>query len=88
MTKVEISKKVFNDVYLPYIDNKDRYLIFYGGGSSRKELFYSSEIFVSMFKQKDEPISSKTNRKVKQRFYICFISSSYKRLEFKSTIQH
>ena len=35
MTKVEISKKVFNDVYLPYLDNTDRYLVFYGGGSSR-----------------------------------------------------
>ena len=29
---IKISKKVFNDVYLPYLDNTDRYLIFYGGG--------------------------------------------------------
>ena len=36
---IKISKKVFNDVYLPYLDNEDRYLIFYGGGSSGKSYF-------------------------------------------------
>lgn len=36
---IKISKKVFNDVYLPYLDNYDRYLIFYGGGSSGKSYF-------------------------------------------------
>ena len=36
---IKISKKVFNDVYLPYLENWDRYLIFYGGGSSGKSYF-------------------------------------------------
>ena len=36
---IKISKKVFNDVYLPYLDNEDRYLLFYGGGSSGKSYF-------------------------------------------------
>ena len=36
---IKISKKVFNDVYLPFLDNDDRYLIFYGGGSSGKSYF-------------------------------------------------
>ena len=36
---IRISKKVFNDVYLPYLDNEDRYLLFYGGGSSGKSYF-------------------------------------------------
>ena len=36
---IRISKKVFNDVYLPFLDNWDRYLIFYGGGSSGKSYF-------------------------------------------------
>ena len=36
---IKISKKVFNDVYLPYLDNIDRYLVFYGGGSSGKSYF-------------------------------------------------
>lgn len=29
---IQISKKVFNDVYYPYLNNEDRYLLFYGGG--------------------------------------------------------
>lgn len=37
--EIEISKKVFNDVYLPFLDNDDRYLVFYGGGSSGKSYF-------------------------------------------------
>ena len=36
---IRISKQVFNPVYLPYLDNEDRYLIFYGGGSSGKSYF-------------------------------------------------
>lgn len=36
---IRISRKVFNEVYLPYIDNEDRYLVFYGGGSSGKSYF-------------------------------------------------
>ena len=36
---IKISKSVFNDVYLPYLNNWDRYLIFYGGGSSGKSYF-------------------------------------------------
>ena len=36
---IKISKKVFNDIYIPYLDNVDRYLLFYGGGSSGKSHF-------------------------------------------------
>ena len=36
---IKISKKVFNDVYVPYLENDDRYLLFYGGGSSGKSYF-------------------------------------------------
>jgi phage terminase large subunit len=36
---IRISKKVFNDVYLTYLNNTDRYLVFYGGGSSGKSYF-------------------------------------------------
>lgn len=36
---IKINKSVFNEVYLPYLDNMDRYLIFYGGGSSGKSYF-------------------------------------------------
>lgn len=36
---IKISKKVFNEVYLPYLENDDRYLVFGGGGSSGKSFF-------------------------------------------------
>ena len=36
---IKISKSVFNDVYLPFLENDDRYLVFYGGGSSGKSYF-------------------------------------------------
>lgn len=42
---INISKKVFNDVYLPYLDNEDRYLLFYGGGSSGKS-YYIAQRFI------------------------------------------
>lgn len=29
---VNIKKEVFNDVYFPYLNNEDKYLVFYGGG--------------------------------------------------------
>ena len=36
---IKIKKSVFNPVYLPYLENEDRYLIFFGGGSSGKSYF-------------------------------------------------
>ena len=41
---IRISKKVFNPVYLPYLENDDRYLIFYGGGSSGKSYFIGERV--------------------------------------------
>lgn len=42
MTKnvnISISKKVFNKVYIPYLDDLNRYIIFYGGAGSGKSFF-------------------------------------------------
>ncbi len=36
---ISISKKVFNEKYIPYLDDDSRYLLFYGGGSSGKSYF-------------------------------------------------
>lgn len=36
---IEISKRVFNYVYVPYLDKEQRYLIFYGGAGSGKSHF-------------------------------------------------
>ena len=41
---IKISRKVFNDVYLPYLNNEDRYLLFYGGGSSGKSYFLGERL--------------------------------------------
>lgn len=49
---IKISKKVFNDVYLPYLDNEDRYLVFYGGGSSGKSYFLGERYIYKMLKPK------------------------------------
>ena len=47
---IKISKKVFNDIYLPYLDNEDRYLVFYGGGSSGKSYFLGERYVYKMLK--------------------------------------
>lgn len=39
MINIQIDKKVFNKKYIPYLDNEDRYLLFYGGGSSGKSYY-------------------------------------------------
>ena len=49
---IRISKKVFNDVYLPYLDNEDRYLVFYGGGSSGKSYFLGERYIYKQIKSK------------------------------------
>ncbi len=36
---IRISRKVFNEIYLPYLDDDSRYLVFFGGGSSGKSYF-------------------------------------------------
>ena len=47
---IKISKKVFNDVYLPYLTNEDRYLVFYGGGSSGKSYFIAQRYIYKLLK--------------------------------------
>ena len=48
---IKISKKVFNDVYLPYLTNTDRYLVFYGGGSSGKSYFIAQRFIYKLLHQ-------------------------------------
>ena len=49
---INIKKSVFNDVYLPYLENEDRYLIFYGGGSSGKSYFVAQRFIYHMLHPK------------------------------------
>lgn len=52
MIEIEISKKVFNEIYLPYLDNEDRFLIFYGGASSGKSYFIAQRYIYKMLNRK------------------------------------
>ena len=49
---IRISKQVFNDVYLPFLDNDDRYLVFYGGGSSGKSYFIAQRWIYKLIQPK------------------------------------
>ena len=47
---IKISKKVFNPVYVPFLENEDRYLVFYGGGSSGKSYFIAERYVYKLLK--------------------------------------
>ena len=49
---VQISKKVFNDKFIPYLDNDKRYLVFYGGAGSGKSFFVVERFIYKMLKSK------------------------------------
>lgn len=50
--KVQISKKVFNQYFTPYLDNKSRYLILYGGAGSGKSYFAAERYIYKMLNEK------------------------------------
>ena len=52
MINIQINKKVFNEKYLPYLDNEDRFLVFFGGGSSGKSYFVVERWIYKLLKQK------------------------------------
>ena len=47
---IKISKKVFNDVYVPFLECDDRYVLFYGGGSSGKSYFIAQWLTYRLLK--------------------------------------
>ena len=52
MINVKVSKKVFNDKYIPYLEDRSRYLVFYGGGSSGKSYNIVERYIYKCMKQK------------------------------------
>ena len=48
---VNITKNVFNDVYLPYLNNQDRILIIYGGAGSGKSVFATQRYVYRLLKE-------------------------------------
>lgn len=49
-TKVKISRKVFNKVYLPHLNNYARVQIFFGGSSSGKSVFLAQRVVWDLLK--------------------------------------
>lgn len=49
---IKIPSKVFNKVYIPYLDNLNRYLIFYGGAGSGKSYFVVERYIKKILQQK------------------------------------
>lgn len=67
MNKIEISKKVFNKAYIPYLDCNERFLIFYGGSGSGKSHFVVQRYIYKILKEKKLNLlvirkTGKTNR--------------------------
>ena len=52
MINVKISKKVFNDKYIPLLDDDTRYIVMYGGGSSGKSYFIVERYVKKIMQQK------------------------------------
>jgi len=50
MTEVQIPKGIFNEVYLPYLDNMTRTQIYYGGSSSGKSVFLAQRCVYDILK--------------------------------------
>ena len=48
MKQIKIHKSVFNEVYLPYLHNDKRFLIFYGGAGSGKSFFVAQRYIYRM----------------------------------------
>ena len=49
---VTIPAQVFNDVYVPYLNNRSRYEIFYGGAGSGKSVFVAQRMLLRAMKEK------------------------------------
>ena len=47
---INISRKVFNRAFIPYLDNDKRYLVFYGGAGSGKSYFVVERYIYKMLK--------------------------------------
>lgn len=48
---ISIDENVLNDVYIPYLRNDSRYLVFYGGAGSGKSVFVAQRYIIKMLSQ-------------------------------------
>ena len=47
---VEVPKKAFNDKYVEYLDNDNRYLVLYGGAGSGKSYFIAERYIIKIMR--------------------------------------
>jgi phage terminase large subunit len=50
-TRIEIQSDVFNDAYLPALDDQKRYLVLYGGAGSGKSVFAAQKILMRVLNE-------------------------------------
>lgn len=51
ITEINFNRGDFNDVYLPYLDNSSRFLVFYGGAGSGKSVFIAQRYLYRCLKE-------------------------------------
>jgi phage terminase large subunit len=49
--KVNISQDYFNEKYLPYLNRKERYQVYYGGAGSGKSFFLATSLVLKLFQK-------------------------------------
>ena len=54
--KLNIKKSYFNEVYLPYLNNTERFTVFYGGAGSGKSVFVHNIIMSLIMRNKPEEL--------------------------------
>ena len=47
---IQVSKKVFNEVYIPYLDNNTRTQLYFGGSSAGKSVFIAQRCVIDLLK--------------------------------------
>lgn len=65
MIEIDISKRIFNSVYLPYIDDNTRTQIFFGGSSSGKSKFLSQRAILDVLKGRNYLIVRNTKNTIR-----------------------
>jgi phage terminase large subunit len=51
---INVPPKMFNKAYLPYLENDNRYNVFYGGAGSGKSRFLAMKLTLDLLKQKQK----------------------------------
>lgn len=67
--ELEVSKKVFNQVYLPYLNSEKRVQIFYGGSSSGKSFFLAQRVVLDVLQGRNYLVIRKVEKTLRESAY-------------------